>query len=289
MTLDMNIRYYCPIHIILLRASTNCYAQHWAQTTNDNVPMPHGTWCATYADRIVLYWGQRHYARTLRLIPSTNVGVLTTKPGIRKYAKTCRLIECAYPTIALTTRITPTLVRTVTPEQPSEEPSMTPDGRTPNKGTSTEPRSEPTREPCTIPRETPDEDPSDQVNQDAPIAVTFDGDVQEEEDVTQPHSDMSKDEEELMYWHLRLGHLAFSRVQHMAHLGLLPRHLQKAKKPFCSGCIYGKMTRRPWRTKGMYHQTPRVTTKPGECISADQLESSAPGFIAQLKGIPKIK
>jgi hypothetical protein len=75
----------------------------------------------------------------------------------------------------------------------------------------------------------------------------------------------------------------------MAHLGLLPRRLQKAKVPFCSGCIYGKMTRRPWRTKGMYRQTPRVTTKPGECVSVDQLESSTPGFIAQLKGTPTIK
>jgi hypothetical protein len=263
--------------------------QHWAQTAKDNVPIPHGTWCATYADCIVLYWGQRRYPHTLRLIPSTNVGVLTTKPGIRKYAKACRLIERTYPTIALTTRITPTLVRTVTPEQPSEEPSTTPDGHTTNEGPSAEPRSEPTREPSTMPSETPKEDPGNQVNQDAPITVIFDGDVQEEEDVTQPHADMSRDEEELMYWHLRLGHLAFSRVQYMAHLGLLPRRLQKAKIPFCSGCIYGKMTRRPWRIKGTYCQTPKVTNKPGEYVSVYQLESPAPGFIAQLKGMPTIK
>ena len=265
--------------------------QHWAQTANDNAPVPHGTWCATYADRIVLYWGQRRYARTLRLIPSTNVGVLTTKPGIRKYAKSCQLIERTYPTVALTTRITPgspTFVRTITPEpiadgQPSEEPSTAPI-RTDKRSSS-----EPTKEPHVVPTETPSADPDERLNQDAPITVTFDGDVQEEEDVTQPHPELTKDEEELMYWHLRLGHLAFSRVQHMAHLGLLPRRLQKAKIPFCSGCIYGKMTRRPWRTKSMYRQTPRVTTKPGECVSVDQLESSAPGFIAQLKGMPTIK
>jgi hypothetical protein len=255
--------------------------QHWAQMANDNSPSPHGTWCATYADRIVLYWGQRRYARTLRLIPSTNVGVLTTKPGIRKYAKACQLIERTYPSITLTTRITPippTFARTVTPEldeeHPSEGPSTTPNVRVPSD--------EPTRRPSIAPIES-------QIDQDAPITVTFDTNVQEEEDVTQSHPEMTRDEEELMYWHLWLGHLAFSRVQHMAHLGLLPRRLQKAKIPFCSGCIYGKMTRRPWRTKGMYRQAPRIVTKPGECVSVDQLESSAPGFIAKLKGIPTVK
>jgi len=181
----------------------------------------------------------------------------------------------------LTTRITPvppTYSRTATPEldeeHPSEGPSTTPNVRVPSD--------EPTRRPSIAPIES-------RIDQDAPITVTFDTDVQEEEDVTQSHPEMTRDEEELMYWHLRLGHLAFSRVQHMAHLGLLPRRLQKAKIPFCSGCIYGKMTRRPWRTKGMYRQTPRIVTKPGECVSVDQLESSAPGFIAQLKGIPTVK
>jgi hypothetical protein len=225
--------------------------QHWAQTANDNSPTPHGTWCATYADRIVLYWGQRRYARTLRLLPSTNVGILTTKPGIRKYAKACRLIERTYPAMALTTSITPvrpTLVRTITPEsdtegRPSEEPLLTPDAHTPNTGPNREPSSEPTGGPSTIPIKAPDKNPDNQINQDAPIIVTFEGNVQEEEDVTQPHPEMSKDEEELKYWHLRLGHLTFSRVQHMAHLGLLPRRLQKANTPFCSGCICGKMTR----------------------------------------------
>jgi hypothetical protein len=33
--------------------------QHWAQGANDRYPIRYGTWCATYDDRVVLYWEQR--------------------------------------------------------------------------------------------------------------------------------------------------------------------------------------------------------------------------------------
>jgi hypothetical protein len=49
------------------------------------------------------------------------------------------------------------------------------------------------------------------------------------------------------------------------------------------------MTRCPWRTKAPYASTPKKTTKPGECVSVDQLDATIPGLIAQLKGIPTIK
>ncbi len=75
----------------------------------------------------------------------------------------------------------------------------------------------------------------------------------------------------------------------MAKLGLLPKRLLKAQLPFCSGCIFGRMTLRPWRTKGQYNKTHKNATKPGECISVDQLKSTTPGFIGQLKGIPTTK
>ena len=57
----------------------------------------------------------------------------------------------------------------------------------------------------------------------------------------------------------------------------------------CSACIYGKMTRRAKRTKSKTNPiTSRTVTAPGQCVSVDQLESSTPGLIAQLKGTPTI-
>jgi hypothetical protein len=45
------------------------------------------------------------------------------------------------------------------------------------------------------------------------------------------------------------------------------------------------MTKRPWRTKSQCDiQKLQQVTEPGKCVSVDQLESSTPGFILQLKG-----
>ena len=45
------------------------------------------------------------------------------------------------------------------------------------------------------------------------------------------------------------------------------------------------MTKRPWRTKSQRdNRKLRQVTEPGECVSVDQLKSSTPGFIPQLKG-----
>ena len=72
----------------------------------------------------------------------------------------------------------------------------------------------------------------------------------------------------------------------MAKQGQAPKHFLTTKLPVCKACIYGKMTRQPWRVKG---QTSNINNfrrakSPGETVSVDQLESPEPGFIAQLKG-----
>ena len=54
--------------------------------------------------------------------------------------------------------------------------------------------------------------------------------------------------------------------------------------PFCAACKYGKQTKRPWHTKGPQGHI-RTATLPGQVVSVDQLESTMPGFVAQLKGL----
>ena len=67
-------------------------------------------------------------------------------------------------------------------------------------------------------------------------------------------------------------------------MGQLPKRLLTCKKPFCTACQYGKLTKRPWRVKGDDKSNAKVATRPGQVVSVDQLESNTPGFIAQLKG-----
>ena len=88
---------------------------------------------------------------------------------------------------------------------------------------------------------------------------------------------------ELLRWHYRLGHASFKLL---SALKILPTNLANAKTTKCAGCIYGAMTKRPWRTKPGKHKTSEIhtVTKPGQCVSVDQLESRTAGLIPQLKG-----
>ena len=90
--------------------------------------------------------------------------------------------------------------------------------------------------------------------------------------------------DKLLWWHYCLGHLPFDRIQQLTSTGQLPKHLLSCKKPFCSACQYGKMTKIPWRVKGEDKKATKTATRSGQIVSVDQLESNTPGLIAQLKG-----
>jgi hypothetical protein len=57
------------------------------------------------------------------------------------------------------------------------------------------------------------------------------------------------------------------------------------KTPKCAGCMYRAMTKCPWRTKTQEDKSKiKSVTRPGDCISVDQMELLTPGFVSQLKG-----
>jgi hypothetical protein len=89
----------------------------------------------------------------------------------------------------------------------------------------------------------------------------------------------------LMQWHYRLGHLTFPKLKQLALNGKIPKKLAKVLPPKCAGCLFGAMTKLPWRGKETKanHEV-FVATKPGECVLVDQMTSTEVGFYAQLKG-----
>ena len=92
---------------------------------------------------------------------------------------------------------------------------------------------------------------------------------------------------EFLKKHHCLNHLSMAKMQVMAKQGILPKKWAKGDIPICTICLYGKATRRPWRTKpkkDSQENKLRTATEPGQCISVDQLESRTPGLIAQVKG-----
>ncbi len=86
-----------------------------------------------------------------------------------------------------------------------------------------------------------------------------------------------------MQWHYPLGHLSFPKLKALAELGEIPKRLANVKPPKCAGCIFGAMTKVAWKGKEDQRHI-FIATKPGECVSVDQMISTQVRFIAQLKG-----
>ena len=113
-----------------------------------------------------------------------------------------------------------------------------------------------------------------------------------------PHADdaqrltVENPQASLLRWHYRLGHLSFKMIKTMASVGLLPKRITTAPIHKCAGCMFSSMTKKPWQTKvstGKQVRRKSKVTRPGQCMSADQIDSPQVGFYAQAKGIPTKK
>lgn len=90
---------------------------------------------------------------------------------------------------------------------------------------------------------------------------------------------------ELLAWHYQLGHLPFGRIKKLVERGDLPAYLKDAKTPRCASCMFGKASRRPWRTKAPPNRnTIPPATAPGAVVGVDQLISATPGLVGQMRG-----
>ena len=63
--------------------------QHLAQQANDHYPKEEGTGVLTTSKNIMLFWSQRHLAKTVLLDPSTNVGLTMTASSARSFRAIC--------------------------------------------------------------------------------------------------------------------------------------------------------------------------------------------------------
>jgi hypothetical protein len=241
--------------------------QHWAQLAKDNKPKPRGTWCATYDYEIIVYWNQRKNKRTVKIDPNqTNVAEFQTAPGYNKFLAFCHEIGEAdeqSELLSYDSNVISDDEAEIDSDNESDEDVLQ-DEIDPND------RQDPLTTDFNL------NGPSGL--QDVPMVIP------NEED-TIPETDQA----EFLQWHHRLGHISPKKIRKLAQLGILPNKLSKCKVPLCTSCLFGKATRRPWRTKAKPKSVLKTITRPGQCVSVDQLESTTPGMIAQLKGIPTTK
>jgi hypothetical protein len=229
--------------------------QHWAQQTNNNTPIPKSTWCATYHDEIVLQWNQRQQTKTVKLDPSKgNTGTIWSAPGYNKYS----------------TKITAedqTICYAIDPVAYDEEDEQ---------GLDDEP-------------EEPDEMHKQPLTRNNPLVTDFqlNGPKKELPSVKENHDEYKTDPSaQMLQRHHHLSHISMKRIQLMAPRGQLPQELATCRVPLCQSCLYGKASRRRWRDKPKAKQDANLVTftRPGQCVSVDQLESTTLGFFGQLKG-----
>jgi len=93
-----------------------------------------------------------------------------------------------------------------------------------------------------------------------------------------------RDEDLFLSWHVKFGHAPFNQVRWLARHGIIPKKLKDCRNITCPACLYGKQKRRPWRVKGQTQRPIKKSTKPGECVSVDQLISKTKGLVAQTTG-----
>ena len=248
--------------------------QHLAQTAKDNYPLPLGTGEVTGDEYIQLFWNQRKYVKTIKLDPRRNIGVTHTAPGIHKFKEFVAQQAVQTPC--------PCCFEThVIPDDDDEGSLQPPDPVQPHTQ-EIQPQFpvQQSGPPITTPAQK--EHTSTTITQVdfAPLQNTAPPNVIEPEE--EPTKLSPSDE--LLRWHYKLGHASFKLLQRMASQGDLPKQLASVIPPFCAACKYGKQTKRPWRTKGPQGHI-RTTTHPGQVVSVDQLESTTPGFVAQLKDL----
>ena len=235
--------------------------QHLAQQADDHYPMAEGTGALTTSKNITLFWAQRRFTKTVPLDSKTNVGLTMTAPGARSFRAFCATVTNPE------TKQTNIFTTHVIPDEEDDESFQPKDPVLPPTQDETEQVKTTDKVMTKVPKTSiVDMGPVSHVSPDDKEPTSLD-----------PH-------DELLRWHYRLGHLPFDRIRQLANEGQLPKHLLSCKKPFCSACQYGKITKRPWRVKGDDKKATRTATRPGQIISVDQLESNTPGLIAQLKG-----
>ena len=268
--------------------------QHWAKQANDNYPRRRGTRCVDADDACELQWDQRQYRRTVPWDTATNTARFRSAAGATKYRLYVAAVEATDGTeereyvcyqsphlisddegdegetnddeIHTDETVVPSAIR-ATDETSNDRRQLTYGTRPPSSPTLQSQLDDITEENVF--------DFTSPAPQPLPNVV-------EQEDEYLAADDTQA---ELLRWHYRLGHMSFAKIRLLASLGILPRHITTVKPPKCAGCLYGAMTKRPWRTKGNQQQNKISTvTTPGACVSVDQLESATAGFIAQLKG-----
>lgn len=260
--------------------------QHWAQQQRDSTRR--GTGEETTARHVTLFWEGRRSQRTVNIDPDSNVATIYSAPGISNYlafkAEAGLEREDYCNPICFDSNIISDDEEEGTDEGSTDSDPM---GSDPEGATSE----------GAIPRILTDSDPMGSDPEGAipqtPQQVEFDLNgipnknstpvvIEIDEETKQPTVPSA----ELLMMHQKYNHAPMRKLQELARQGILPMRLSKCPTPVCTACLYGKATKRPWRTKLSNNKSDSLPAEEsGDVVSVDQLDSPTPGLVAQITGI----
>ena len=254
--------------------------QHYSQQENDL----RGTYSTNYGDRVLLVWNHGRYKATMTLSIESNVGVLRSAPGHQVFSSFIDIEPSDPPTHFCCPVISDDEADGLDSDDDDEASLSSPASLEGDDEDSINTASTPSapNAPRTDDQATPDA----QATQTRPDVIPFDLDHDHQPTNLDDHDDITSkldDQSELMRWHDRLCHLPFANLRLMAAREEIPKRLAACRIPKCQSCLYSRATKRAWRTKGQARHI-KTVTKPGQCVSVDQLESPVAGFIGQNKG-----
>jgi hypothetical protein len=258
--------------------------QHWAQMANDHHPTPRGTRMENDDQHCILIWGQGRHRRSVPHSFSTNTPTFRTAPATSTYRSFVALHEAMEAQFHRREHVLqiPGLRPNIDEEFVAEENLLLDDvDKSPFESVTHDDETAPTSNQASGVEQ---KETSENVTRLGPLTFDLTPVLEASDRVDVVAAD---DQAELMRWHHRLGHLSFAKLKILAHNNEIPKKFAKVKPPTCAGCLYGAMTKVPWQGKDNAGEV-FVATRPGQCVSVDQMISTQVGFIAQLKSsLPK--
>ncbi len=253
---------------------------HWAQEAKDQYPVPKGTKTDTNNEALTLIWNQPRHQRTIPYHPLINTPSFRTTPASHTYRAFVALFEAAKAQYHQGEHVLQMPGRLhLDKDYTAEENAHTNILKKPLTESEGATSDNLTVQASNLSSEKRDKEEK-QTTRMGPLTFNVNPELEEDKHVYLAAID---NQAKLMRWHYRIGHLAFSNPKQLALNGEIPRHLAKVKPPVCAGCLFGAMTKVPWRGQETSSEV-FVATKAGQCVSVDQLISTQVGFIAQLKG-----
>jgi hypothetical protein len=256
--------------------------QHWAQEVGDNYPLPHGTRMENNAHSCVLWWGQGKFLKMIPFDPATNTPIFCTSPSTLSYHVFVNtFIACEAPffrrehVLQLLGRrwlagVAPPPKKFIGKEnlnydkskkRASEGVVLTDNETVPTANLPPPPELAP--HPDILRCAALTYDPSPVLNEDNEYSVSA-----------------PDNQAELMRWHYCLGHALFTSLHQLARNGEIPTKLANVQPPRCAGCLFGAMTKVPWRTKAQRDDSHAVfaATKPGSASPSTTCNQLSRGF-----------